>query len=90
MKAGLGARRFRDEAVVEPHRAGVWGSSVVKIFDGDTHVGEYRRNHPGWAKETFEPFEINGAWYALYSRDYTSTRVMSLPDCSDLGGEKPD
>jgi len=59
------------------------------IYDGDTQVGQYERNHPGWGYETFEPFEIDGAWYALYSKEYTSTRVMSLPDCKDLGGEKP-
>ncbi len=89
MKAGLEARRFRVQAVVEPHHAGAWGSSLVKILDGETQIGEYKRNHPGWAEQTFEPFESNGAWYALYSRDYTSTRVMSLPDCTDLGGEEP-
>jgi hypothetical protein len=89
MKAGLEARRFRVEANVEPHRTGIWGSSKVKIFDGNTQVGEYTRNHPNYALTTFEPFEIDGAWYALYSRDYTSTRVMSLPDCLDLGGEEP-
>lgn len=89
MKAGLRARRFSAQAVVDPHQAGGWGSALVKIFDGDVQIGEYRRNHPGWAKETFEPFEVDGAWFALYSPDYTSTRVMSLPDCSDLGGEEP-
>ena len=31
---------------------------------------------------------MNGKWYALYSKDYTATRVMSLPDCRDLGGEE--
>ena len=89
MKAGVEARRFRAEAVVKPHNAGVWGSALVNIFDGDVQIGHYERNHPGWAQETFEPFEANGMWYALYCRDYTSTRLMSLPACEDLGGEEP-
>ena len=88
VKAGMAARRFSAEVIAEPHQAGARGSSLVKIFDGCAQIGKYRRNHPGWAKETFEPFEIDGAWYALYSPDYTSTRVMRLLDCADLGGEE--
>jgi len=89
MKAGIEVRRFRAEAVVKPHSADGWGSALVNIFDGDTKIGQYERNHPGWAKETFEPFEADGIWYALYSPNYTSTRLMSLPACEDLGGEEP-
>jgi hypothetical protein len=89
MKAGAEARRFRAEAIVTPLREGVWGSSIVKIFDGATEIGQYERNYPSFAAQTFEPFELGGAWYALYSRDYTATRVMSLPECRDLGGEEP-
>lgn len=89
MKAGLSARRFRVEVVEKPYQPGVWGSTAVNIFDGDTWIGSYERNYPGFGAETFEPFEIDGAWYALYSNDYTATRVMSLPDCKDLGGEEP-
>ncbi|WP_342238501.1 hypothetical protein [Inquilinus sp. OTU3971] len=89
MKAGIESRRFRAEETIEPHQSGSWGSSLIKIFDGPAQVGEYKRNHPGWAKTTFEPFELGSEWYALYSRDYTSTRVMKLPDCADLGGEEP-
>ncbi|MGK9231600.1 hypothetical protein KXS07_08210 [Inquilinus limosus] len=63
---------------------------MIKIFDGSNQIGEYKRNHPGYAEATFEPFELGSEWYALYSRDYTSTRVMKLPDCTDLGGEDPD
>ncbi len=57
MKAGIESRRFRAEATIEPHQSGSWGSSLIKIFDGSDQVGEYKRNHPGWAKTTFEPFE---------------------------------
>ncbi len=89
MKAGLEARRFHVKAeVTRPENQ--WGSALVRIFDGDTQIGEYSRNHPGWADTTFEPFELGGQWFALYSREYTATRVMSLPDCRDLGGEEND
>jgi len=89
MKASLSARRFRAEAVETPRRPGAWGSATVNIFDGDSHIGAYERNYPAFGAETFEPFELDGGWYALYSRDYTATRVMSLPGCEDLGGEEP-
>lgn len=52
-------------------------------------VGGYERNYSDLLK-TFYPFQgVDGKWYALYSRDYTSTRIMSLPDCKDIGGEDP-
>ncbi len=66
---------------------GAWQSNTVEIYDGDKKIGEYVRNYDGHSITTFCPFEQAGKWYALYSRDYTSTRVMSLPDCKDLGGE---
>ncbi len=89
MKAGLGARRFRAVAVEEPRRTGSLGGVTVNIFDGDTQIGAYARNYPSFGEETFEPFELDGTWFALYSSDYTATRVMSLPDCRDIGGEEP-
>jgi hypothetical protein len=61
----------------------------VRIFSGDSELGGYKRNYPSFGEQTFEPFELGGVWYALYSRDYTSTRVMKLPGCEDLGGEEP-
>src|SRR5262245_23743609 len=73
---------------MKPNRPG-WDYSVVTIFDGVLEVGSYERNIGRFGAETFAPFEIDGAWYALYSRDYTCTRIMSLPDCRDLGGEEP-
>jgi|SRR5579871_1772195 len=66
-----------------------WQTAVVSVFDHDVQIGSYKRNHAGWAEETFEPFEWNDQWFALYAPDYTSTRVMSLPNCQDLGGEPP-
>ncbi len=53
-------------------------------------IGEYVRNYHSYAESTFYPFQSKGKWYALYSKDYTCTRLMSLPDCKDLGGEEPD
>lgn len=65
------------------------GTSSVIIREGSSEIGSYARNFPAFSEATFEPFELNGSWFALYSRDYTSTRVMSLPACLDLGGEEP-
>lgn len=79
----------RDLGKVET-KPGCWNHTRVGVFDGDTQVGEYLRNYPSFAAATFAPFERDGKWYALYSRHYTGTRVMSLPDCTDLGGEEPD
>jgi hypothetical protein len=90
VKAGPEARRFHAKATAETSaKAGTWNYCLVTIFDGDAEIGSYRRNYPSFAEETFEPFELDGSWYALYSRDYTSTRVMKLPECLDLGGEAP-
>lgn len=71
-----------------------WNSIVVGIFDINpvtsiaVKVGEYTRNYPDLFN-TFCPFTLGGKDYALYSPDYTTTRVMSLPDCKDIGGESP-
>lgn len=71
---------------------GFWHYLIIGVFQVDddgkeTEVGRYQRNY-GSFYDTFYAFERDGRWYALYSRDYTSTRVMSLPDCADLGGEE--
>lgn len=55
---------------------------------GSTKVGEYARNYSAMY-HTFHPFQQEGKWFALYSRDYTATRIMELPSCRDLGGEEP-
>ena len=83
-----GGRKYHAKATVKPNKPG-WDYSVVTIFDGASEIGSYERNFRNYGEETFEPFEMDGAWYALYSRDYTCTRIMSLPDCRDLGGEEP-
>ena len=70
-----------------PTQPGCWDKLRVGVFEGETQVGEYERNYHSYGESTFYAFEQNGRWFALYSRDYTATRVMSLPDCKDLGGE---
>jgi len=62
------ARRFHAKVSPLPSsRPGVSASSLIKILDGETEVGSYERNYPNFGEQTFEPFELNGAWYALYS-----------------------
>lgn len=65
-----------------------WNHHRVGVFQDEVLIGEYVRNY-GNFYNTFCPFELDGRWYALYSKDYTCTRVMSLPECVDLGGEEP-
>ena len=71
-----------------------WGHSEISIFYAkggifDRRLGGYTRNYPAHGLGTWYPFSRGGKDYALYSRDYTSTRVMELPSCRDIGGEDP-
>jgi len=70
---------------------GGWQGCRIGVFEkrGETEVqiGEYERNYGGFF-DTFFPFRANGKNLALYSSDYTSTRIMELPSCKDLGGEE--
>jgi len=66
-----------------------WGKLRVGVFDEDSKIGEYVRNYDSFGESTFCPFQLRGKWYALYSAHYTCTRIMSLPDCKDIGGEDP-
>lgn len=68
---------------------GYWQYQKIGIFQDDKQIGEYIRNYSSFMN-TFHPFKFRDKWYALYSKDYTATRVMSLPDCKDLGGEERD
>lgn len=67
----------------------VMGTTLVSIYEGDQYLGSYERMFPALGESTFYPFESGTRWYALYSADYTTTRLMSLPECQDLGGEEP-
>jgi len=72
---------------------GKWKTARVNIFagvdDAARKIGSYERNHAGWCDSTFAPFARDGRWYALYSPNYTATRIMELPSCKDIGGEEP-
>lgn len=72
-----------------PSKPGCWDVLNIKILKQNQQIGFYQRNYPSLFK-TFYPFEQDGKEYALYSKDYTGTRVMSLPDCVDICGEERD
>jgi hypothetical protein len=84
----LPMRAFRVKTEQKPN-PGAWNSTIVSIFEGDQLLGSYERWYPAFGETTFHPFERDEKWYALYSGDYTCTRLMSLPDCRDIGGEEP-
>ena len=73
-------------------RPGNWNSIRVGVFrsegESEEQIGEYTRNYPNLFR-TFYPFRKNEVDYALYSPDYTVTRVLELPSCKDIGGEEP-
>lgn len=75
---------------IEPYeiknKKGTWNSLSIDILEDGSKIGSYTRNYSS-IYNTFHPFEQDGKRYALYSTDYTATRVMTLPDCKDLCGE---
>lgn len=81
-------KRFTTKTTNIKNSPGCWDSLLVEIFENEVKIGEYTRNYSSMYN-TFVPFAQNGKEYALYSRHYTATRIMSLPDCKDLGGEEP-
>lgn len=74
------------------NRPGTWNSIRVGVFRSEgekrEQVGEYVRNYPNLFG-TFFHFKKDDRDFALYSRDYTGTRIMELPSCKDSGGEEP-
>ncbi len=96
-------KKYFTKTVQVPTKPGCWNYLKVEIFMNDeiaayeggtivtrtipVKIGEYERNYSSMM-ETFHPFEQNGKHYALYSPEYTATRIMSLPDCKDIGGEE--
>ena len=71
-----------------PTKPGCWAYTNVEIVDRvtETVIGAYQRDYSSMYR-TFHPFMLRGKWFALYSKNYTATRIMSLPDCIDIGGE---
>lgn len=69
---------------------GGWEKNEVKVFRDGVEIGGYTRNY-GMVAKTFCPFQVGEEWYALYSEDYTATRVARLTDkFEDWCGEEPD
>ena len=88
---------------VPPKEKGYGSTTKVHILSDGAKIGEYARNYQDFGAQTFCPFLQDGKWYALYSSDYTATRVMWLsssrrnkpgsirtPRWGDLCGEEPD
>jgi hypothetical protein len=69
-----------------------WKYLNVGVFklenETEEQIGEYKRNYHGLFN-TFCHFQKDGKDFALYSPDYTVTRIMELPTCKDIGGEEP-
>lgn len=79
---------IREEEIDNSPRG--WNYTRVTIHDDDgREIGGYERNYPRFAASTFCPFHLHDRWWALYSRDYTATRIMTLPECEDWCGEEP-
>lgn len=76
-------QRYTTTCTSIPTRPGCWDVLNVEIFDNGEKIGEYKRNYSSFYN-TFFPFEKNGKHYALYSKDYQTTSVMSLPDCQHI------
>ncbi len=74
------------------NRSGSSYGLKVGVFKVENHIeeqiGEYQRNYPTLFS-TFCHFQKDGKDFALYSPDCTVTRIMELPSCKDIGGEKP-
>lgn len=79
-------------AVIE-YSPNSWKGLKIGVFrvDGENEeqIGEYERNYHT-LYDTFVPFHLNGKDLALYSPDYTATRIMELPSCRNIGGEERD
>ena len=79
--------KIRQEEIDNSPRG--WNYVRVVILDGDgREIGEYVRSYPSFAEATFHPFFLHDRWWALYSKDYTATRVITLPECEDWCGEE--
>lgn len=63
---------------------GCWSSLDMGVYQDDKLIGTYNRNYHSYGVETFAPFKYGDEYYALYSKEYTGTRVMRLPDCVDI------
>jgi len=83
--------KFSAEVIGKIALPGSSASLRIGVFqttpDGQkSKIGEYDRNYHSFM-DTFQHFQINGKDLALYSSNYSCTRIMTLPDCKDIGGE---
>jgi len=74
-----------------PPKEGCWSTVNVTVYKDGVQIGSYERRYPSYIAQTFCPFFLNGKWYALYSADYTCTRVALLEKgkFEDWCGEQP-
>lgn len=59
---------------------GYWSSNKIIVRRDGNPIGEYVRQYPNFTAATFHPFKLGDDWYALYSADYTATRVAKLTE----------
>lgn len=83
----MSGHNYTTKVITKESKKGCWNTTVIEIYDGDKKIGKYKRNYPHYGEETFHPFQIDNKWYALYSKRYDETRVMTLPNCKDWCGE---
>lgn len=72
-----------------------WNYQLIGVFQQEDNtepvkIGEYIRNYSSFSNTFFAFRHANDKWYAIYSPEYTGTRIMELPSCKDIGGEPPD
>jgi hypothetical protein len=83
------------EERIKSENAAYWDKLKVTIWQEQDNgiqkeIGNYTRNYSSYGISTFHPFKIKDQWYALYSKDYTCTRVMiASPHCSAIAAAMP-
>lgn len=70
-----------------PTKPNCWDYTDVTIYNDGTKIGSYTYQYPS-KNPPFYVFRLKNNWYALYATSYMYTRIMSLPDCKDIGGEE--
>lgn len=71
---------------------GYWGSNKIVVKYNGNEIGSYVRSYPSFVIATFHPFKLGDEWFALYSEDYTASRVAKLTPTEfvDWCGEEED
>ncbi len=79
---------FSYEAEKIQNEDGYWDTTHVKVFKNDIVIFEYDRNYQ--MLNTFCAFKQGDRNFALYSPDYTGTRILDLDNAVDIGGDDPE